>query len=193
MAEGISALDLMEQDAQEQFTAPSNEDLSQIAALANQQLELEKEIANDEEALAEKKRKLGLLSEVDIPNLLQKFGMSMFKLIDGSIVDIKINLVCGITEVNKPAAFAWLAETGNDGLIKNEFKLPFGRGQDEEARDLQVFLESAGFSYTNTRNVHHSTLKAFVKKRLADGLEIPVDLFSVFEKKVAVVVPPKKK
>lgn len=193
MAEELSALDSMEQDAQEQFTAPSNEDLSQIAALAQQQLDLEKEIAEVEEHLAEKKRKLGLLSEVDIPNLLEKFGMSMFKLIDGSIVDIKVNLVCGITEANKPAAFAWLAETGNDGIIKNEFKLPFGKGQDAEAQDLKEFLDGAGFSYTNSRNVHHSTLKSFVKKRLEAGEEVPVDLFSVFEKKVATVTPPKKK
>lgn len=193
MANELSALDQMEQDAQEQFTAPSNEDLSQIAALANQQLALAKEIAEDEEALAEKKRKHGLLSEVDIPKLLEKFGMTMFKLIDGSIVDIKVNLVCGITEANKSAAFKWLEETGNDGIIKNEFKLPFGKGQDEQAQDLREFLDSAGFSYSNSRSVHQSTLKSFVKKRLAAGEEVPVDLFSVFEKKVAMITPPKSK
>lgn len=191
MAENLSQLDEMEQDALAQFAAPSDKDLSQISELATRQLMLQKEVAAEEEALAEKKRQLGFISEVEIPNLLEWFGMTMFKLTNGAVVDVKKNITCGITEANKDAAFAWLEETGNDGIIKNEFKLPFGKGQDDDAQKLREYLDEAGYSYTNARNVHHSTLKAFVTKRLKAGENVPVDLFSVFEKRVAVITVPK--
>lgn len=193
MDDDLAILDSMEQDAKDQFRTPSNSDLTEISSLANQQLALEKEIADIQETLAEKQRMYGLLSEVDIPRLLAKFGLTMFRLTDGSTVDIKVNLCCGISQANETEAFRWLEVTGNDGIIKNEFKLPFGKDQSQEAEDLKTFLEGAGYSYTNKRGVHHSTLKAFVKKRLAAGLEVPVDLFSVFEKNVAVITPSKKK
>jgi hypothetical protein len=114
-------------------------------------------------------------------------------LLDKSTVRIKEDVYAGITEENREAAFEWLETTDNDGIIKNEVKCAFGKGQDEQAKQLLELLEKNGHSFTNTRNVHPQTLKAFVREQLKEGLPIPTDLFSVHVKKVAEITAPKRK
>jgi hypothetical protein len=183
----------MERDVAGAFAAPTDEDLASIANLANKQLTLERQLEEQQELLKQIGEDLAQVREVAIPNLLEKLGMTEFKLIDGSMVSVKDDLYAAITKENQAAAFSWLEETGNDGIIKNEVKVPFGKGQDEQAKQLLAVLDGHGFSYTNVRNVHPQTLRAFVRGQIEDGRPVPVDLFSIHIKKVATVKLPKGK
>ncbi len=191
MPEDLESFMDMEQDAQDQFIAPSNDDLSSIAALAQEQLDLELQIIMDTAALEAKQKKLDSVRYTQIPNLLERFGMLSFKLTNGAEITVKKELRCGISEANRPAAHKWLEDTGNGGIIKTEVKVPFAKGQEDDAKRLRHILGEYGWSYTNKSDVHHSTLKAFVKRQLEAGVPIPTDLFSIFEQKVAAVTKPK--
>lgn len=198
---GISQM--MEEDSrQTPIKVPKDEDFKTISELANRQLLLENNheqrivdtilacnpsVPELEDALRRKKEELSKLKEVDLPNAVESFGLSEFKLLDNSVVSIKEEVYAGITEENKKSAFEWLEATDNDGIIKNEVKCPFGKGQDAEAKQLVDLLAGQGFSFTNSRTIHPQTLKAFVKRQLEDGKPVPTDIFSIHIKKIAVI------
>jgi hypothetical protein len=184
--------ELMREDAASTFRAPTDEDLKTVGELAHEQLRLEKLLEEQEEVLRTIKDQLTDVREFKLPNAVEKFGFSEFKLKDGSSVTIKEEVYAGITDENKPAAFEWLAKTGNDGLIKNEVKCPFGKGQDQEAKLLVDLLNNHGYSFTNSRTIHPQTLKAFVKHQMEDGKAVPMDIFSIHVKKIANIKQPKR-
>lgn len=183
--------DLMEQAAEDGRHVPTDDELKSIAQLAEEQVFLESKLAQQTAELAATQEQLNKVQQFDLPGALERLGMSQFKLTDGSFITIKEDTYAGITEENKPKAFAWLKSTGNDGIIKNEFKVPFGKGQDEEAAALAKALDTFGCSYTNNRSVHPQTLKAFVKSRLENGEPVPTDIFSIHTKKMATIGYPK--
>jgi hypothetical protein len=184
---------LMADDSAKQAVhLPSDDELKTVGELANEQLRLEKSLAEQELLLKELKEQLTQVREFSLPAALEAFGMTSVTLRDGSKINIKQDVYAGITEENREAAFEWLEATDNEGLIKNEVKLPFGKGQDAEAKKLTELLSSQGYSFINSRTVHPQTLKAFIRKQLEDGLPVPMDIFSVHVKNVAVITLPKR-
>lgn len=211
----MADLSSMMADAASQLVkAPSNDDLLKISQLANEQVALETRYSENtlgkvgkfladngiilsvpelEALLKSAKEDLAKIREYDLPNALDAVGLSEFKLLDGTLVSVKEDVFASISEENRDAAFKWLEDTDNDGIIKNEFKLPFGKGQDDEAKALQKILDEFGYSYSNSRSVHYQTLKAFVKQRLEAGEPIPLDTFSVYVKKISKITFQKKR
>jgi len=190
----MGALDeLMAADAAEQAVRlPKDELVASISAMANQQIDLERQVEYAELALEELRGRLSKIRDFDLPSAMEQAGTSLIKLLDGSILEVKEDVYAGITEEHRTAAFAWLEQTGNDGLIKNAVSCNFGKGQDAEARELQALLESNGYSYSANRSVHPQTLKAFVRRRLADGELIPADVFSIHVKRSAKITAAKR-
>ena len=184
--------DLMAEDSSlPRSLTPNDEDLQTVADLARKQLDLEKLVEQTESLLKDSKEQLARVRELDLPSALEKFGLAQIKLLDGSSVTIKEEVYAGITEDHRIDAFKWLEETGNDGIIKNEVKCPFSKGQDSDAKSLVGLLTREGFSFTNSRSVHPQTLRAFVKDRIKGGEPVPMELFSVHVKKVATIKSPK--
>jgi len=185
---------LMSDDSAKQAVhLPSDDELKTVGELANEQLSLEKLVAEQELALKELKEQLVQVREFTLPAALEAFGMMSITLLDKTKGNIKEDVYAGITEENREAAFEWLEATENDGIIKNEVKCPFGKGQAAEAKRLGELMSSQGYSCVNTRTVHPQTLKAFVRKQLEEGLPVPTDVFSIHIKKVASIELPKKR
>lgn len=167
--------------------------LELLARLAHESTELEREIIADTVALEEKNSKLMGLLRKRIPEIMKTLGMEEFKLTDGSVVSVKSDVKCGITEANKPAAFAWLEEKNFDGIIKTKVNTEFGKGEMESAKAALKLLEESGFHGTMDRSVHPATLKSFVKEQLENGTNIPIETFGIFEFEIAKIKLPKAK
>jgi len=167
--------------------------LELLTRLAKEQVEMEAEIARATVALAERQEDLNKLSRVRIPELMTTLGMEEFKLTDGSVVSVKADVKTSITEANRPAAFLWLEEHHYDGIIKTNVGLQFGKGEMEEAKKAEKVLADAGFHASTERSIHPATLKSFVKERLEDGDNIPIDVFGIFEFKQSKIKLPKAK
>lgn len=190
MGEDLSAL--MAADAEEaRSRVPSDQELATVAQLANEQLRLLKLVSDKERELEDARSQLAKVQKGDLPTLVESMGMRKFVLTNGFVVSIEEKIHAGITQENQERAFEWLKETDNDGIIKNKVEVPFGKGQDDEASALMEVLKKHGYSYSNSRSVHPSTLKAFVKRRLEDGLPTPTDVFSIYVEKVATISLPK--
>jgi len=166
--------------------APQNDDaLSQISRLAIDMRQASRNVEQLEEQLKAAKEQLTQISEHDLPEAMAAVGMGEVKLSDGTKVTVKDNIFARITAENAIEAHAWLCDHGHGNLIKREFKIAFGRDQEEWAEKFQAGLTAQNVAYDRKQAVHSSTLKSFVKGQLEDGEEIPEELFGVHRQTVA--------
>lgn len=187
---GVSQL--MEEDAVAGVSLPSDGALAAVSQLANEQLRLEELLARKEEELRTVSAALTKVREFDLPNAMEALGLASFSLLDGNVVGIREEVYASITEEHRAQAFEWLENTSNEGIIKHEVKVPFGKGQDADSRELVSILTEKGYSFSDTRSVHPQTLKSFVRHQLADALPIPLDLFGVHLKRISKIEKSKR-
>ena len=158
----------------------NTEGLKTIAEMARA-VEAQSTRVSDLEALIkEEKKKLLKLTDEDLPALLHEIGMAKFELDDGSKIELKPTYGAHIKVDNRDAAFGWLRSNGFDDIIKNTVSCIFGRGEDKKAETFIKVAHDAGGPASQKEEVHPSTLKAFVKERVENGEEFPMDLFGAY-------------
>ena len=172
----------MERDQAEtsELHSINTEGLKTIAEMARA-VEAQSTRVSDLEALIkEEKKKLLKLTDEDLPALLHEIGMAKFELDDGSKIELKPTYGAHIKVDNRDAAFGWLRSNGFDDIIKNTVSCIFGRGEDKKAETFIKVAHDAGVPASQKEEVHPSTLKAFVKERVENGEEFPMDLFGAY-------------
>jgi hypothetical protein len=152
--------------------------------------DLEDEIANAEESIKKLKEQAKILSQVEIPAMMQDMHITKLKLKDGESVEVKpyysASLAQGINESDsdyvqrKEQAFKWLRNNGLGDIIKNDITVTFGQGEDNKAAQYAVLARGQGFEPVQKENVHSQTLKAVVRERVESGQDMPSDLFKTF-------------
>ena len=168
----------MEKDQTEVLDRTEN-----IKSLANQVKklrDLEDQVKAEEQALKNKEKEIERISGEVIPTLLSEMGLSSLKLADGSAVDVKPYYAANISAANREAAYSWLRQNGLGDIIKNEISVSFGRGEDNKAAEYANLAKGQGFQPTQKLKVEPMTLKALVRERVENNLEMPVDIFNVF-------------
>jgi len=158
--------DQMEADAE---VKPDLDDLGQLAVYIQEHLDIEsqlEELSHQSMSLGERLKDLG---ERKIPELFHKLNLEDLKLQNGIKVSVAKFYAGSISEENQEKAFDWLREQGFDDMIKNELKLIFGKGEDEDCETLARALGEQGYNYTNKKSVHSQTLKAFIRERTETG------------------------
>jgi hypothetical protein len=165
--------------------------LERLIELANKASTLETEINDANVSLAEKMDERNKIVRDLIPSVMEELGMAKFTMTDGSLIDVKEHINASIKEEFKAAAFKWLEEHEKDGIIKTKVLSEFGKGEMDDAKKALKAIEDAGFSGILDRSVHPMTLKSFVKEQLEEGINIPLDVFGVFQFKEAKITLPK--
>lgn len=151
-----------------------------ISELCNRLLDLQEQARRIEDNLKSKNDEIRVLSEQEIPNLMQEAGVSEFKLADGSSVSVKPFYAAKIPVSKTDEAFQWLTGNGYGDLIKNTVSLNFGKSEDNVANSLVEDLKSKGHNVSQKKKVEPQTLKAFVKEAIQNGQNVPMDLFGVY-------------
>ena len=152
----------------------------ELSELCTRLLELQKQIIKCEENIKNLRNEERLLSENEIPNLMQQAGISSLKLIDGSSVSFKPEYYAKIPVSKTDEAFDWLSSNGYGDLIKNQVSLTFGKSEDNVANSLVEDLKSKGHNVSQKKKVEPMSLKAFVKDEIQKGNNLPMDLFGVY-------------
>jgi hypothetical protein len=142
--------------------------------------DLEDEIANAEASINKLKEQARILSQVEIPLMMQEMHITKLKLKDGESVEVKPFYSASISPENQEKAFEWLRNNGLGDVIKNDITVTFGRGEDNKAAEYAVLARGQGFEPVQKVGVHAQTLKAVVRERLESGQEMPSDLFKTF-------------
>ena len=152
----------------------------ELSELCTRLLELQKQITKCEDNIKNLRNEERLLSENEIPNLMQQSGISSLKLTDGSSVEVKPFYAAKIPASKTDEAFDWLLSNGHGDLIKNEVSLKFGRSEDNVANSIVEDLKSKGHNVSQKKKVEPMSLKAFVKDEIQKGNNLPMDLFGVY-------------
>lgn len=170
---------------------PIHEVMQKIQELAFEQKNLEKLVEEKEEEWKEAKRNLARVSEKELPALMDEIGSEDFTTSDGIRITVKEDIRASITPERAPEALGWLEENEHGDLIKREFKVIFGRNEEDWAKEFQETLAKSDrpLNYEVKRGVHASTLSAFVREQLKEGADIPLETFSVLrQRKTAIKV-----
>jgi len=177
--------------------APASTELGAVADMAQRMVNLEAEIERMEELLKQKKQDLKVLAENDLPDLMQELNIRSFELNDGSKVDVKDVIQASIpsqgaidrakeesvrTELLllQQQCFEWLRANGGGDLIKSAVEVQFGRDEDEAANAFTAALRDQHLNYKRATSVHPQTLNSFMKERLTEGRDVPMELFRVY-------------
>jgi len=149
--------------------------LTRVTKLAELQVQLEKNMKDAEAAFEQAKKSYAKVAREDLPELMREVGLESVKLKSGITIELKEDVDVGIAKAMRDEAMAWLTKYGYGGLIKTGVAIAFGRNEEDKAQSLAASLiEQFGEDNVDVdRNVHHQTLKAFVRERMATGKDIP--------------------
>lgn len=161
--------------------------LKTVAELAREIQQIESEISDAEENLKALKKRHIKMTDEDLPAVLQEVGINSFELDDGSKVEVKQTYGASILVDNRPQAYEWLRDNGYDDIIKNTVACQFGRGEDDKANAFAAFAAKEGYASTQKTEIHPQTLRAFVKERVENGDEFPMELFGAWVGQRAVI------
>jgi len=173
----------------------SDDELKSIADLAERQIVLEDWIENEEARLKEGKENLAKLANELLPEAMKVAGVREFKLDNGFELELSAEIKASITKKNLEWCHEWLRDGGHGDLIKNEFKVVYGKGEDEFADNLAVHLSDTGRDFNQREFVHPQSLGAFVRVEVASNEhgEEWEEKFGVFRWKQAKITRPKAK
>ena len=166
-------------------------DASTLSEKVMQLKDIEDEIANAEESVKKLKEQAKIISQIEIPQMMETMHIKKLKLKDGESVEVtkiySASIAQGRNEsdsdyaVRKAAAFEWLRKNGRGDVIKNDITVTFGSGEDNKAATYAVLARGQGFEPVQKIGVHSQTLKAVVREYLESGQEMPSDLFKTYE------------
>ena len=176
--------------------APASNSLGAITEMAQNMFDLEIEINKLEELLKQKKQNLTKLAEHDLPDLMQELNVKDFTLNNGAKVEVNEITSGSIPsagailkasgeeraelELRQQQCFAWLRAQSAGDLIKSNVEVQFGRDEDKACNDFAEELRTRNIFYRRATGVHHSSLNSFIKERMAEGKDVPQDLFKIF-------------
>ena len=141
---------------------------------------LEDELAEAEAHVKELKKQIDMVGGEVIPTMMQEMNISTMKLADGSAVEVKPVYGASIPVAKKEEAFKWLRDNDLGDLIKNEVTVSFGRNEDNKASNYANLAQGQGYQPVQKLKVEPMTLKALVRERIENGLDMPSELFNVF-------------
>lgn len=173
--------------------AVSDDDVKSIAALADRLLACDAWIEQQESRLKEAKKNREKLSAELIPEAMRQAGVKEFTLENGVRVETDSKIRAKIRVKDQEAAYAWLRENGMGDIIRNEFKITFGMGEDEQADCLTSFLADTGQDYNQKQDIPWNTLEAFVRREMEanDHGEDWESMFGVYRHTTTQIIRPK--
>ncbi len=160
---------------QEQIKSVANP--NELANKVQQLKNLEDEIANAEDSVKKLKEKANVISQFEIPQMMEEMNIKKLKLKDGETVEVSNFYSASI--VDQEAAFQWLRENGRGDIIKNDITVTFGRGEDNKAAEYAVLAKGQGYEPVQKVGVHPQTLKGVVRECNESGIELP-DCFKTY-------------
>jgi hypothetical protein len=183
--------DQMEADFEDKLASSveklDQSDLTTVAGLAKAIRDQEGAIAELEANLKQAKKSLMKMTDEDLPTMLAEIGLSSMTLDDGSEVSVKQTYGASILVDNRPKAYQWLRDNGFGDIVKNTVSCSFGMGEDEKAEQFREIAEERGYLAEQDTSVHSSTLRAWVKERVENGDDFPMELFGAYVGQRAII------
>lgn len=169
-----------------------------IEKMAIEASELYMEIENTEKKLEEYQKKYNELMTKELPDLLESQGLkvgSKLVLKNGLVLILKDFFSCSIPSEGsiqkakdfdkkrelmdrKADAIQWLVDNGLKDIIKDFIDININKDPELKEKVLN-WVQENNLNYTHDETVHPQTLKATLKEQIANGKEIPFEIFNI--------------
>lgn len=169
--------------------APASDRLERILALGEEMRTAEADVARlalESQAAADRLREI---VERRLPEAMDEAGLAEFRLRDGRSVVVEPAIQVKQPPVHqRGAAYAWLEDHGQGGLVKRSVEVAVGPGQQERAHALadRLGVDFPG-AVREAAEVHTGQLKAYIRRAVENGEAIPLELFGARVFRVAKV------
>lgn len=193
-------LEAMREDAAQ--PAPKDR-LDKIRVRVTELRDLEKENADLTERMAKNSMRIRDLREKELVDLLDQAKIKGFTLeADGNAPAFEIevgpyyhaNIAADWEPSQRQAAFDWLRKKNHGDMIKAQYTVDFGRGQEKQQRAFEAALKKAKYNYKYDYGVPWNTLTAFVKEQIEEKkATLPLKLLGATVGRVAKIVKQKGK
>lgn len=162
-------------------------DLEVLTGLAERQQKLEAEIEAKEEELKELQKQHREISWKHIPETMDALKMRKFELANGFTVSISEKLRVSVPAKNRADAYQWVEENDGQALVKRTMVIPFSKEQEKLARKFKRDCEQrkVKLPMEETKTIASPTLNKFLTDKLAEGVDVPLDLFGAFRQRIA--------
>jgi len=120
------------------------------------------------------------VSQIEIPELMDEYGVGEIKLVDGRRIKVKNILKASINKDNRETAYEWLKEQGHADIIKAQVTFKTTKGREDDAKAVLEAIKKLGFSADLTNAVHWQTLNAWAREQSERGMEFP-EFIGIFE------------
>lgn len=171
----------------------SQDTLERLGGLASRLQELEADIEARTAELKELQNEARGIAERDIPGVLDETGLSDVRLTDGTRVVIRTGLNVSTTGKYRGVINKWLEDNGHDDIIKDEFKIPFGKDEDAAIKALTSYLTGTGLQFDEKRYVAPQTFGALVRELMEAGEDVPLDDLGITEWRRAKLEAPRNR
>ncbi len=166
-------------------TKSNNAQLGIVGELGMRAKHVEDEIKTLEKMLDDKRKELRDIVEGDLVAALDEAGIPSFELMDGSKIQIREDLYMSIPQKNKVEAANWLCQNGLGSLVKEDVVVHLQKG-DPRADNLRKMLIARGFdSFDSAPAMNTTSVKAAVRKLLADGANVPLEMLGGYSRRWA--------
>jgi hypothetical protein len=130
-------------------------------------------------------QKITNIERNDLPEMFSRAGISRLDVEPvgnhpAFVAERETVYTAKIPEEKRMDAFQWFESTGHGDLVKSVINIIFGMQEHEKRLAVMKLLSDHGVEFFNNESVHHSTLKAFVKREVRAGRIVPMDLLGVY-------------
>lgn len=161
-----------------------------LRGLADELLEAMAEVDRIKEELMTAENMVKDLTDVRIPNVVEGLE-GKFDLGDGRTMTIKEEIRASVAGEKLEPAVEWLDANNYGNIVKRNLIFEFGKDDHEKVQAFKEaitpILKQQRLVLKEKRAIHNATLVAWVKERLAEGDDLPIDIFGIFRQRIAKV------
>ena len=168
----------LRQDAPDQT---DNVDVNELSEAIEQFKSVGAQILATEIKLKELKSQEKYISEITIPEIMEKQNLKTIKLKDGSELSVGKKFYASFKADKKEEGIKWLRDNGLGDIVDNNITVTFGQGEDNKAVEYASLARESGYEPTQQEKVHHSRLSAVMREWKEKGNKVPADLFNTLE------------
>lgn len=168
----------VQQELFQDTDALKGDEIKQIQIFADKLWTIDQKIAGHEGELKQLKQQKKDIAEKDLPELMNLLGLDSLSTATGK--KVVLNTFYDAKIKDREAVFRFLEENGDASIIKDTITCTFDRGAHEKANETAEKLSENGVNFTRKEDIHHATLKAYVKEKIEAGEEIPREAFGAY-------------
>jgi hypothetical protein len=158
--------------------------------LADELLQAELEVEETEQLLKEKKAFRDDIATVRIPAATDGLE-GKFDLGNDRTLEVKEEIRASVAGEKLAPAVEWLDQNDYGSIVKRTLVFEFGKDDDEKVRkfkeSIAPIIRDQRLVMKEKTAIHPQTLLAWVKERLKEGDNLPIETFGIFRQKTAKV------